>query len=195
VVLSRTVGTMFCRPIERRQSLAMLVAANYSTVERLRDGGQIEIRAFKPDDRVDLLSAVDRTSALSLYRRFFTVKRSFTERELAFFLNVDFVNHVALVARAQEAGRSVMVGSGRYVVVQPGQAEVAFVVVDQYQGRGVGTALVRHLATIARAAGLQELVAEVLSDNTSMLKVFEKSGLRMTTTHESEIVHVVLQWN
>ncbi|MFL5030577.1 MAG: GNAT family N-acetyltransferase, partial [Xanthobacteraceae bacterium] len=90
-------------------------------------------------------------------------------------------------------GQKVIVGGGRYVVVQPGKAEVAFVVIDQYHGQGVGAALMRHLAAIARAAGLQELIAEVLSENVAMLKVFEKSGLPMTTTCEFEVVQVTLR--
>ena len=171
----------------------MMDAANYSAVERLRDGRRLEVRAFRPGDQADLLSAVSRTSPQSLYRRFFTVKRSFSEREREFFLNVDFVDHVALMAWAEESGQKVIVGGGRYVVVQPGKAEVAFVVIDQYQGQGVGAALMRHLAAIARAAGLQELIAEVLSENVPMLKVFEKSGLPMTTTCELDVAQVTLR--
>ncbi len=101
-------------------SLVMMEAAKYSAVERLRDGRQIEIRALQPADEKDMLAAVDRTSAQSLYHRFFGAKRHFSESEKAFFLNVDFVKHVALVAVANDAGRSVIVGGGRYVVVQPG---------------------------------------------------------------------------
>jgi RimJ/RimL family protein N-acetyltransferase len=173
----------------------MLDAANYSAVEKLRDARRLEIRAFRPEDRADFLSAADRIGPLSLYRRFFTVKRGFTERERAFFLNVDFDMHVALVALMEEAGRKVIVGGGRYVVVQPARAEVAFVVIDKYQGQGIGSILMRHLAAIARAAGLQELIAEVLPENMPMLKVFERSGLHMTTTPESEVVHVTLHLN
>jgi GNAT superfamily N-acetyltransferase len=168
-------------------------AANYSAVETLRDGRRMEIRAFKPGDRADLEAAVPRISAQSLYRRFFTVKRRFSDKEREFFLNVDFVDHVALMAWAQEAGRSVIVGGGRYVVVEPGKAEVAFVVIDAYQKQGIGAVLMRHLAAIARAAGLRELIAEVLEENMPMLKVFEKSGLPMATIHEHEVVHVTLQ--
>jgi GNAT superfamily N-acetyltransferase len=171
----------------------MLDAANYSAVETLRDGRQVEIRAFRPGDRADLESAVARTSVQSLYRRFFTVKRSFSEREREFFLNVDFIGHVALMAWAEESARRVIAGGGRYVVVEPGKAEVAFVVVDQYQGLGIGAALMRHLAAIARSAGLQELIAEVLPENVPMLKVFEKSGLPMTTIDEHEVVQVTLR--
>jgi RimJ/RimL family protein N-acetyltransferase len=173
--------------------LAMAEAAEYSAIEALRDGRSVEIRALRPDDRDELVAAVGRASAQSLYRRFFAVRRSFTEREIAFFSNVDFVNHVALVAAVEEGGRPVIVGGGRYIVVQPGQAEVAFVVVDQYQGQGIGAALMRHLAAIARGAGLKELIAEVLPDNTPMLKVFEKSGLCLSARRESRVVHVTLR--
>ncbi len=170
----------------------MSEAAKYSVVQALRNGRRVEIRALKPEDRDHLLAAVDRTSAQSLYRRFFAAKRGFSETEKAFFLNVDFVDHVALIAVLEEEGRRAIVGGGRYVVLQPGKAEVAFVVVDQYQGQGIGAALMHHLATIARAAGLQELVAEVLADNVSMLKVFEKSGLPFSAKRQSRVVHVTL---
>jgi RimJ/RimL family protein N-acetyltransferase len=171
----------------------MLAGAKYSAIEALHDGRRFEIRALRPDDRADLLAAVSRTSGQSLYRRFFAVRRGFTEPEVAFFLNPDFVDHVALVAVVEESGRPVIVGGGRYVVVQPGKAEVAFAVVDQYQGQGIGAALMRHLAAIARRVGLEELVAEVLPDNIPMLKVFEKSGLRLSTKREPRVVHVLLR--
>ena len=171
----------------------MLEAAKYSAIEPLRNGRSVEIRALKPNDHTDLIAAVGRTSAQSLYRRFFGVRRNFTQQEIEYFLNVDFVNHVALVAVVEEGGRPVIVGGGRYVVLQPGKAEIAFAVVDQYQGQGIGATLMRHLAAIARDAGLKELIAEVLPENISMLKVFEKSGLRLSTQRESQVVHVTLQ--
>jgi GNAT superfamily N-acetyltransferase len=168
-------------------------AAKYAAVETLRVGRQLEIRALRPDDRAGLLAAVGRSTAESLYRRFFSPKRDFTEEEIAYFVNIDFVNHVALVAVLEEGGRSVIAGAGRYIVVKPGKAEVAFIVVDRYQACGVGSALMRHLAKLARDAGLQELIAAVLAGNQSMLRVFHKSGLRLSTKREAEVVHVVLQ--
>jgi RimJ/RimL family protein N-acetyltransferase len=176
-------------------SVAMMDATNYSALETLRDGRQIEIRAFKPEDEAELIAAVDRTSTESLYRRFFTVKRRFSDRERQFFLNVDFVRQVALMAWAEEAGRNVIVGGGRYVVVESGKAEVAFIVIDPYQGQGIGGRLMRHLVAIARAGGLQELIAEVLPDNRPMLKVFENCGLPMTRIDEHEVIQVTLQLN
>ena len=169
--------------------------AKYRAVETLRDGRRFSVRALKPDDRVGLLSAVSQSSAQSLYRRFFSPKRSFTEDEIAYFMDVDFVGHVALVAELEEDGRGVIIGGGRYILVEPNKGEVAFVVVDRYQGQGVGTALLCHLATIARLRGLEELTAEVLADNTSMLKVFERSGLTMNTTRDAGVIHVALRFS
>jgi GNAT superfamily N-acetyltransferase len=83
-------------------------------------------------------------------------------------------------------------GGARYVVAEPGRAEVALLVLDQYQGQGIGPVLMHHLAGLARAAGLHELYAEVLPENTAMLRVFERCGLAMTTTREPEVTHVTL---
>jgi len=171
----------------------MLEAATYSAMERLRDGRMVEIRALVPEDKPGLLAAINHTSSQSLYRRFFGAKREFSEKERAFFLNIDFVNHVALVAVVEEAGRADIVAGGRYIVVRPGTAEIAFVVIDDYQGQGIGAALLRHLAILARDAGLKEFTAEVLPENIPMLKTFEKSGLQMGTKRESGTVHVTLR--
>jgi len=168
-------------------------AAKYSAIESTRDGRKIEIRALKPADRDALRAAVDRTSSQSMYRRFFGAKRHFSEKEVAFFVNVDFVGHVALVAVVEEGGHAVIAAGGRYIVQQPGSAEVAFAVTDQYQGQGIGAALLRHLTVIARDAALKEFTAEVLPENVPMLKVFEKSGLKMTTKRESGVVHATLR--
>ncbi|MGB8628954.1 MAG: GNAT family N-acetyltransferase [Xanthobacteraceae bacterium] len=171
----------------------MLDAANYSVVETLRNERRLEIRALRPDDRDRLIEAVDYASPQSLHRRFFGAKRSFTEKEIRFFVNVDFIDHVALVAIAEEDGHPAIVGGGRYVVTAPGTAEVAFMVVDKYQGQGIGAALMRHLTLIAREAGLRELTAEVLPSNKAMLRVFERSGLRLSTQREAGSTHVTLQ--
>jgi RimJ/RimL family protein N-acetyltransferase len=171
----------------------MRKAADYSATERLRDGRPIEIRALRPDDREDMLAAIGRTSPQSLRTRFFAPKRGFSEAEVAFFMNIDFDNHVALVAQIDEDGQPSIVGGGRYIVVRPGQAEIAFVVVDTYQGQGIGTALMHHLAHLARGSGLKELTADVLPENTAMLKVFKKFGLRPGSKREPQVIHLTMQ--
>jgi len=168
-------------------------AAEYSAQEHLRDDRPIAIRALRRDDRAGMLAAIGRTSMQSLQRRFFAPKKGFSEREMTFFLDIDFESHVAIVAEIAEDGRSVIAGGGRYIVVQPGQAEIAFIVVDAYQGQGIGTILMRHLAVLARDAGLKELVAEVLPENTAMLKLFKKFGFRTDPKNPPQVVHLTLQ--
>jgi ribosomal protein S18 acetylase RimI-like enzyme len=173
----------------------MIDVANYSATETLRDGRTVEIRAQRSRDREGMQAAIARSSAGSLYRRFFAVRREFSQKETDYFLDIDFVNHVALVAVANDIDQPTIVGGGRYVVVGPGQAEVAFAIVDAYQGLGIGSALMRHLATLGREAGLREFTAEVLSENVPMLNVFERSGLTMNTRREGPVVHVTLRYS
>jgi RimJ/RimL family protein N-acetyltransferase len=172
---------------------SMSEAAHYIVQELLGDGSRIEVRSLRPEDENDMLAAVGRTSAQSLQRRFFVIKRGFSEKERDFFMNIDFRNHVALIALAQEDGRSVIVGGGRYIVFEPGRAEMAFVVVDAWQGRGIGSRLLRHLIKIAGTAGLHELTAEVLPENTAMRKVFGKFGFKPASRRDPRIVHLVLK--
>lgn len=180
------------RPLSSDVS-ALLDAANYSAIETLRNGKRIEIRALRPEDRDDFVAAVGRASSQSLYRRFFAVRRHFTENETSFYLKVDFKDHVALVAVAEDNGRAMIIAGARYIVVEPRQAEVAFTVLDDYQRQGVGAALLRHLIGIARGAGIGELIAQVLPDNTAMLKVFERSGAKYTAKRQSQTIYTKLE--
>ncbi len=166
--------------------------SDYSATETLRNGCTVEIRALRPVDRAELLAAVGRVSDQSLYRRFFAFKRGFTEQEIDFYLNVDFIGHVALVAVLEENGHPVLVGGCRYIVGPSRQAEVAFAIDDAHQGKGIGTVLMRHLVKIARSAGLKELTADVLPENTAMLNIFRKSGLDIETERESGSTHLFL---
>jgi RimJ/RimL family protein N-acetyltransferase len=166
--------------------------ASYSAQEKLRDGRTIEIRALRQNDEADMLEAIDRTNAESLRRRFFVTKRGFSETEKAFFLNVDFVNHVALVATIDDSSRRMIVGGGRYIVTEPGTGEVAFVVVDAYQGQGIGALLTRHLVNLARAAGLKELAADVLPENAAMRKVLGKFGFQTGCSQDPGVIHMTV---
>jgi RimJ/RimL family protein N-acetyltransferase len=163
-------------------------ASAYSAVETLRNGRRVEIRAQRASDRALLREALIHMSEEARYRRFFAPKRGFTEKEVEFYLNIDFVNHVALVVVLDGA----IVGGGRYIVSEPGRAEIAFSVDDGHQGQGIASAVIRHLTAIAKAAGLKAFYAEVLPENAPMLKVFERCGLAMTTRRESGVVHVTL---
>src|SRR5208337_2074624 len=150
-------SVMSVSPGVRLKEANVSEVATYSAVHALSDGRTIRIRALKPEDRSGLLEAVRRSSPQSLYRRFFGLKRQFSEEEIAYFLNVDFLNHVALIAEIEEDGRPTIVGGAR---------------------------LMRHLAEIGREAGLKAFTAEILPDNRAMLKVFQKSGFPLRIEHE-----------
>lgn len=171
---------------------AMAHFENYSAVETLRDGRSVEIRALKPADRSALEAAIDRTSPQSLHRRFFTVRTVFTEEQTNYFVEVDFKKHVALVAVLDEGGGPSIVGGGRYILISSDTAEVAFMITDAYQGKGIGSLLLRHLIAMAREAGLRRLIAEVLPENTPMLKIFERCGLSISVARDPGVVHVTL---
>lgn len=168
-------------------------AASYFSSETLRDGRPFIIRALRPEDRDGLLGAIGRTSTQSLYRRFFAVRRYFSEKETEYFLKIDFVDHVALIAEIEENRQPAIIGGGRYIVVGPGRAELAFAVIDEYQGQGVGGALMRSLCEIARDAGLAEFIAEVLPENSAMIGVFQKSGLKSTSRRNADTIEITLK--
>lgn len=173
----------------------------------LRDGAPIVIRAVRPEDREALKEGFAHLSERSVYHRFFQTKRELKDTELTYLTELDFQDHVGLVAvlppppaaaaaaapsRAPGAGEEGQpIGVGRFVRA-PGRhhAEVAFVVGDEFQGRGVGTLLLEHLACIARTLGVTDFEADVLSDNTQMLEVFQHSGLPLTEEGRDGIIHV-----
>jgi len=164
----------------------------YSAREQLHNGRLIEIRALRPSDEAGMLAALDQTNAESLRRRFFVTKRAFSAKEKTFFINVDFVKHIALVVEVEEACRRSIVGGGRYIITAPGEAEIAFVVIDAYQGQGIGTLLLRHLAHIARSADVKKLSADVLPENAPMRKVFSKFGFEPRPSADPQVLHLVL---
>jgi GNAT superfamily N-acetyltransferase len=107
-------------------------------------------------------------------------------------ISLRFVEHVALVAVADEERHPTLIVGGRYHVVEPGKAESPSLI-DEYQAKGIGSVLVRHLVASGREVGLRELVAEVVSDNFPMLSVFERSCLAMNTRREGAAFHVTLR--
>ncbi len=173
----------------------MFDPAKFHVTETLLDGSTVEIRALRPEDKKEILAMYEHASPDLLYHRFFAVKRSFSEKEQHYYFDdVDFINHIVLIAVERVNGQPKIVGGCRSVVIEPGKAEVAFTVADAYQGHGLGMALMHHIAAIGREAGLKEFVAEVLSDNAPMLGVFEYSGLDVKMRREGSTVHVSMRF-
>jgi RimJ/RimL family protein N-acetyltransferase len=132
-------------------------------VVRLRDGSVIFIRPVNPDDKAAIVSGFEKLSPESRYRRFFSPLDRLSDRDLTYLTEVDHHDHEALIAHS-EPGEPL--GVARYVRGNdPHKAEVAVVVVDDWQGRGVATALLHRLADRAREEDVQVFTATILTDN------------------------------
>jgi GNAT superfamily N-acetyltransferase len=155
----------------------------------LSDGTVVHIRPIRPDHDEALRAFHSRLSTESIVLRFFGPHPRLSDAEVARFTTVDGVDRMALVA---EQG-SEIVAVARYDR-PPGsdEAEVAFVVDDAFQGRGLGTILLQHVAAAARSQGIRRLVADTLSENFRMLHVFRDAGFPRTFTRASEVMRVVM---
>lgn len=174
----------------------MLEADHYRVEVQLRDGTSAVVRAIQPDDKDGLRWGFDHLSEAAVYHRFFQAKRELTAADLRYLTEVDFVRHVGLVVEVVHEGVLRIIGVARFVrpADRPAEdrAEIAFTVGDEYQGRGVATILLHHLAAIARPLGYRVFEAEVLPDNRPMLDVFEHSGMPRTETVRDGVIHVEL---
>ncbi len=145
----------------------------------LRDGEVVQMRPIKPEDLELEQDFITRVGPQSLYYRFFKAKRELSPEELRYFTNVDYDDRMAFIVLDGDD----MVAVGRYDVL-PGQtardggrvAEVAFLVQDDRQGRGIGSRLLQHLTVYARLKGISEFEATVLAENHGMLRMFRGSG-------------------
>ena len=142
----------------------------------LRDGSRVLIRPVRPDDKELFLRGWQRFGEESRYRRFMGAKGGLTRRDLAYFTEVDHVDHEALGARDAETGEGV--GVARYIRLGEGSrvAEAAVAVVDDWQGRGLGGVLLRQLTARAREHGIERFHASLFAFNKGMLTLFGDLG-------------------
>jgi acetyl coenzyme A synthetase (ADP forming)-like protein len=146
----------------------------------LRDGGVVHVRPMRPEDAAEAKTFFQRLGPESRYFRFFSVKVDLTDEEVRDFADVDYHDRMALVAVSDGQ----IIGVGRYDREMPGGdvAEVAFAVVDEHQGRGIGTRLLELLTDHARSNGIKQFRAYVLGENRQMMRVFRNSGYELTRT-------------
>ena len=159
----------------------------YNAVAQLSDVGTVAIRSLRSDDKERLLGLFRRLMRRSIYFRFMGEdKKDVTPDELAYYTEIDFKSHVALAACLNEGGEERIVGVGRYTVSGGSKsAEVTFCVGDEYQGRGIGTALLDHLVRIARTQEVERFEGRLFASNVKMFKVLEKSGFKLINVKET----------
>ncbi|WP_425413465.1 GNAT family N-acetyltransferase [Nonomuraea maritima] len=154
----------------------------------LADGGTAHVRPIRPADADRLRSFYSRLSDESIYFRFFGPRPRLSDREVERFTNVDYVGRVALIATIGAE----MVAVIRYDRTEPGEAEVAFLVEDAHQGRGVASVLLEHLAATARERGIERFVADVLPANMRMMGVLRQAGYTAQSQFADGVVRMTL---
>ena len=183
---------MMCGGDAEEPAEAMSDARVFIAEDVLRDGTRVTIRAIRPDDKERLLQAFRLLEHDSIYTRFFSPRRDVSDAELDRAVRVDFVHEVALVVTTHSESREVIIASARYIAIGDRAAEIAFVVEEDYQGRGIASRLLVHLAAIARAGGIDRFEADVLSQNAPMLAVFKRCGFEMKQRRDGGVMHVTL---
>ena len=139
-------------------------------------GADLVLRPITPADAPELAAAFERLSEQSRYQRFFTGKRRLTEAELTRLTVVDHHDHEAIVALLPAGGRIVAVARFIRFAQHPESAEIAVTVADDWQRRGLGSTLVRHLAERARDEGVARFTADVLSGNRAVSAMLRRLG-------------------
>ncbi|MER6676238.1 GNAT family N-acetyltransferase [Streptomyces sp. NPDC000983] len=161
----------------------------------LRDGGTARVRPISVDDAERLVSFYEQVSDESKYYRFFAPYPRLSAKDVHRFTHHDFVDRVGLAATI--GGE--FIATVRYDRIGPGgrpasapadEAEVAFLVQDAHQGRGVASALLEHIAAVARERGIRRFAAEVLPANTKMIKVFTDAGYTQKRSFEDGVVRL-----
>ncbi|HUA11933.1 MAG TPA: GNAT family N-acetyltransferase [Solirubrobacteraceae bacterium] len=146
------------------------------SVVSLADGSSIRVRPIAASDRAALADGFDSLSTTSRYRRFLAPVDRLTDGWLTYLTEVDHHDHEALVASAAESGEPVGVARFIRLADEPVVAEAAVAVVDGWQGRGVGSALVGLLAERAAEEGVERLRATSLADNVPAIRLLETLG-------------------
>jgi len=154
------------------------------------DGGTVHLRPITPADADALVAFHGKLSERTRYLRFFGPYPTMPPRDVTYFSTVDHHDRVAIIALLGDE----IVAVGRYdrlMRVGDGHsAEVAFVVADAHQGRGLGSVLLEHLAAAAADTGVRRFVAEVLAENQAMVRVFRDAGYQISRTFEGGVLHL-----
>ena len=159
--------------------------------ETLAGGLEARIRPMRLTDEETLQELFYNLSDESTYRRFMAHKRVHPHEEIQRLVDLDYESNMALVITTQDGERRQIVAMARYDVDPATRlADIAFVVRDEWQGRGLGTLLMRRMVEIARARGLKGFTADVLAANTPMLSVFRKSGLDLQIQKSGSTQHM-----
>ena len=161
----------------------------------INDGTELHFRPIHPTDEPLMRDLLYDLSKETLYYRFMSHNQHFGQKEIQNFVYVDHRTDVAIVGTIPEAHGDDIVAVGRYYLDEKtNRAEVAFVVRDEFQNKGLGTFMFKHLITIAKASGIAGFTAEVLRDNKRMQAIFNNSGYKVQSVVEEGVYSVRIEF-
>ncbi|UCD59058.1 MAG: GNAT family N-acetyltransferase [Candidatus Hydrogenedentota bacterium] len=154
----------------------------YMKTVSLADGKQIFLRPIKPTDDNMMVELFNSLSKETIHLRFFSTLKYMPKEQLQKFTHIDYEKQMAIVALVNVGNRERIVAVGRYTLEEkePDAAEFAIVVQDSYQGRGIGTEVLRHLAHVAKLQDVRVIVGYIMNENSRMFAVLKRSGLKMS---------------
>ena len=159
--------------------------------DTLRDGTQIFFRPIKPTDETALSEMLYSLSEESVRTRYMTHTMTFPHKDIQQLTNIDYQRDIAIVGVVPSASGDEIVAMAQYFLDPKTQAaEVAFVVHDEWQQKGMGTYLLDYLSQIARKRGVKQFYAKVLPTNKAMLSVFYNSGFKVNTEFDGDVYHI-----
>lgn len=159
------------------------------TTYLLENGTQINFRPIHPTDEPRMRDLFYALSQQTIYYRFMSFSKIIPRRQIQDFVYIDHRNDVTIVATVPEAhGEDIIAVGSYYLDAKTNMAEVAFVVRDDWQNRGIGTFLLKYLMRIARRNGIRGFTAEVLNDNKPMQSVFNKSNCKINTKFTGNVI-------
>lgn len=150
----------------------------------LRDGHEVRVRAIRPDDAERLQRFHSRLSLDTIVFRFFRVVPQLSREMAEHFTQLDYDRRMALIATLGEGAAEEILAVVRYDATSPTEAEVAFVVRDEWQGHGLATELLHRLARYARARGFTTFMAITMASNARMLDVLRNAGFPCTMRYQ-----------
>ena len=159
--------------------------------EVLRDGTEIFFRPVRPTDEPSMAEMLYSLSKESVRTRYFTYSMAFPHKAVQKLTNIDYRNDLAIVGVVPSpAGEEIVAIAQYYLDPNTQAAEVAFLVQDEWQAKGMGTFLLQYIATIAKQRGVQKFYATVLPINRPMLNIFHNSGYKVNTEFDGETYSV-----
>lgn len=155
----------------------------------LKDGTQVSFRSILPTDESKIKGLMYALSKETVYYRFMSSNQQFTHQYIKNYVYIDHRKDVAIVGTVPEAHGEDIIAVGRYFLDEKNNmAEVAFIISDEWQNKGLGTFLFKHLVNIAKNNGIAGFTAEVLPANKRMQAIFNHSSMKVKTTYEEGVI-------